>query len=380
MPRVLLVAAAALCAHAEHSVNISNVEARLDVDGQIMDVHDGNVAQWEEGGLYYWYGMGYKDCDVTKTGLIPPKNCPGIYLPFGECGFRTDHAVNIYSSPDLASWTFVGEALPEVNQKTGEARPEGIYFRPKMVFNKKTGEYVLWVNHLPKAITPLVAYPSARYIVATSTSPTGPFSVVTEAAATAVSGAGDFSLFVDTDGAAYLAYDAWGNNHQITIERLTDDYHDTLGAAATTGPLTPNSNEAAALFERDGTYYLTYGNTCCFCHTGSNAHVQTASHPMGPWTDAGYDIDGSAKSAIRPYNSTAGAQQNAVFRFISGGSVAYMWTGDRWGSAPDGLKSHDVQFWQPLKFDDSVSPPAIAPLRWADSFSLTMPDSVATVV
>ena len=26
---------------------------------------------------------------------------------FGHCGFRTDHAVNLYTSPDLQAWTFV---------------------------------------------------------------------------------------------------------------------------------------------------------------------------------------------------------------------------------------------------------------------------------
>ena len=30
------------------------------------------------GDLYHWYGMGYTDCPL-ETGLIPPRNCPGIY-------------------------------------------------------------------------------------------------------------------------------------------------------------------------------------------------------------------------------------------------------------------------------------------------------------
>ena len=29
--------------------------------------------------------------------------------------------------------------------------------------------------------------------------------------------------------AAYLAYDAWGNNHAIVIEKLNEDYTDSLG-------------------------------------------------------------------------------------------------------------------------------------------------------
>ncbi len=54
------------------------------------------------------YGMGYTDCEL-EVGLIPPKNCPGIYLDFGHhCGFRLDHAVNLYTSNNLQNWTFVG--------------------------------------------------------------------------------------------------------------------------------------------------------------------------------------------------------------------------------------------------------------------------------
>ena len=55
--------------------------------------------------------MGYQNCTETK-GLIPPRNCPGIYEKFGGCGFREDHAVNLYTSPDLENWTFVADVLP----------------------------------------------------------------------------------------------------------------------------------------------------------------------------------------------------------------------------------------------------------------------------
>ena len=45
--------------------------------------------------------------------------------------------------------------------------------------------------------------------------------------------------------------------------------------------------------------------------------------------------------------------------------------GDRWQSALDHLKSHDLQYWQPLAFNDAVSPPTIAPLSFVDNFTLT---------
>ena len=73
----------------------------------------------------------------------------------------------------------------------------------------------------------------------------------------------------DPELTAYLAYDAWGNNHAIVIEQLTEDYIDSLGAEASSGQITPIRNEAPILFERKGVYYLMYGPLCCFCHQGT---------------------------------------------------------------------------------------------------------------
>lgn len=88
--------------------------------------------------------MGYTNCSEER-GWIPPFACPGIYKPFGACGFRVDHSLNIFSSPNLRDWKFEGEGLPMAS------RPRGIYFRPKVAFNRKTGEYVLWINLLYQA-------------------------------------------------------------------------------------------------------------------------------------------------------------------------------------------------------------------------------------
>ena len=51
----------------------------------------------------------------------------------------------------------------------------------------------------------------------------------------------------------------------------------------------------------------------------------------------------------------------------------FLYTGDLWSSAPDGLKSHDIQYWStPLEFDDSVHPPQIKPLTFVNNFNLTL--------
>ena len=128
------------------------------------------------------------------------------------------------------------------------------------------------------------------------------------------------------------------------------------------------------LFERLGWFYLAYGHVCCFCEEGAGATLLVARHPLGPWSETGVDLnpphaDASSDWCGRPIPT----QNNHVFvaRTASGGDQ-YVFTADLWRSAPDGLKSHDLQFWAPLTFDDSTSPPTIAPLKWLDDFELDL--------
>lgn len=65
--------------------------------------------------------------------------------------------------------------------------------------------------------------------------------------------------------------------------------------------------------------------------------------------------------------SAVRSQQNSLIRLdLEGGRV--IWTGNRWGSAPDGVKGHEPQAWLPLTFD-AVSG-AVQPLRWVDAFEI----------
>ncbi|GMH99048.1 hypothetical protein TrVE_jg12855 [Triparma verrucosa] len=316
----------------------SNQETQHDVNGNLMDQHDGNLL--EVGGVWYWFGMGYTDCKLEK-GWIPPLDCPGIYRKFGTgCGFRTDHLLNLYTSTDLENWEPAGDAFPI------DGRPEGIYFRPKVVFNEMTSKFVLWINYLPPARTPLAAYPNATYLVAQSDTAEGPFEVVNDQPGLMYEGAGDATLAVDKDtGEAFIAYDAWSNGHRISVERLTPDYLKSTGEETNSGFLSEKKHEAPLLFQRDDTWYLMYGHTCCFCRFGSGLQVYTAKSPLGPWTDEKTDVNQRVKLSGK---HVIPAQANYVFE-VDG---KFIYTGDLWTSAPDGLKSHDVQYWGELKFND----------------------------
>ena len=119
-------------------------------------------------------GIGQCGCTPQIIGIVVEN--VRIGCPPTESDIRPTHArawsahgragaqINVYSSPDLASWTYLGDAFAV------GARPAGIYFRPKVVYNAAARAFVLWVNRLPTdgaARTPLRAYPNASFLVAT---------------------------------------------------------------------------------------------------------------------------------------------------------------------------------------------------------------------
>ena len=93
----------------------------------------------------------------------------------------------------------------------------------------------------------------------------------------------------------------------------------------------------------------------------------TADNPLGPWKNTNNDINPKVGSFFSKHRVIK-AQENAVFVVPGKGGEEdiIVYTGDRWDSAPDKLKSHDFQYWQPLKFNDSNTPPTIAELTWEE--------------
>jgi hypothetical protein len=98
----------------------------------------------------------------------------------------TNHTVVVYSTRDLATWTYLGEALPLA------ARPEPyIEFRPHVVFNLRLNQFVMWFE------SRTASDGNSEYAVALSSSPQGPFYTVEATVQLAGPGrVGDFDVFV----------------------------------------------------------------------------------------------------------------------------------------------------------------------------------------
>jgi hypothetical protein len=144
-------------------VTISNINPRVDLDGDIIDAHDGNVLFDENTGLYMYYAAGYGECvEVRGDGSHSERHRsrpayfyggpPSLLQPPGlngcsdwcdgcGCGFYYNHSVNLYTTPDLIHWTSHGNVMP-----LGGSRPNAVLFSPKALYNARTKTYVLWMN------------------------------------------------------------------------------------------------------------------------------------------------------------------------------------------------------------------------------------------
>lgn len=476
-------------------VTISNVDYRRNVTGEIMDAHDGSYNQWEVGGPWYYYAMGYGSCKQGQD------LCHG-------CGYGYSW-IGVWKSSDMSngSWTLVRDARDDT-------WPKCVYFRVHTVYNKKSMLYIMWAN--------LNGGP-ADFAVGTSESPEGPFTYVHGINVGRKSG-GDFDILVDDDGAAYIIYTATQLGHTMVVERLTDDYlnsaagphpaptpsppagfhmvglgacrdddmkepgfetnepshkagvsqdacasacaaeksctafaycggnpaclgacHMYMPAASSTVskswtwntqgggklpvakvtsekwwgcfakdvltsvPVIASSLEASnvssgvfgnefveapILFKRKGIYYALFGNCCCFCGHGSGIGIYTANHPLGPYTYQN-NVGCNANVTLTPgcgcgmnHNIAGGktcsfygqsltkAQQNYLIRIPqSDGSMQYVWTGDRWQSATDGIKAHDLQYWSVLEFQKVGDIDLPLQFVWEDEIQISVPVS-----
>ena len=217
--------------------------------------------------------------------------------------------------------------------------------------------------------------------MATSPTPNGPFTVVNEAASLSEGAAGDADIFMDTNGTdAYIVYNGWHNDHTLSVEKLNAEFTNSLGKDFNSGPVSPHKNEAPAMLERNGFYYMLYGHTCCFCKEGAGAHVQVAEHPLGPWTDTGIELNSKPKAMWKRDHSIKGQNSMVIKVAQASGEAGYVFVSDLWSTAADNMKSHDKQFWQLLEFDDTVTPPTIKGLEWRDTCDLDLPMSFSEMV
>lgn len=318
-----------LFAGAQTKQPLVNGEQWLDTAGNPLNAHGAGMLYHD--GKYYLYG------EYKKGKTILPE------WATWEC-YRTDvTGVSCYSSPDLENWTFEGIVLPAVpDDPDHDLHPSKVLERPKVVYNAKTGKFVMWA-HVESA-----DYSKAAAGVAISDSPTGPFTYIGSFRPNDAMSR-DQTVFVDDDGKAYQ-FASSENNQTLYINELTDDY------LRPTGRFTRNfigqSREAPAVFKKDGKYYML--SSGCTGWDPNQAELTVADSIMGEWKVLGNPCTG--KDADKTFYA-----QSTYVQPVIGKKNCYIAMFDRWNKK-DLENSRYV--WLPISFDNGT-----ITIPWRESWS-----------
>lgn len=339
-----------------------NGQAWKDDKGNLIQAHGGQVQR-----LTYIEKETGKE--VTKWWWVGEDKTSGAHG--GICA---------YSSDDLYNWHFEGIVMRNV--QTREQLEEETYFkelyvdsskeeldhifeclsaetaiieRPKLIYNEKTGMYVLWFHADGPTKTSNSSYAAASAGVAVSDTPYGPFRFIDryrlntcpedqeDCYPKSKGMARDMNLFVDDDGTAYIIYSS-EENLTLYISKLNEDYTylATEPEQAVYGEdfirLFPGAQrEAPALFKRGESYYLMTSG--CTGWAPNQARYYRADSILGEWMNMGDPCMNDKKL------TTFDSQSTCIFAIDEN---EYIYMGDRWFS--DRL-AESQYIWLPITFD-----------------------------
>ncbi|MCX5056428.1 RICIN domain-containing protein [Streptomyces sp. NBC_00485] len=288
-------------AHAA-TVSFTTGAARTDQNGNTLQLHGLGIIKVGD----TWYGFG-----EDKTGEAS-----------SDTSFQD---IPCYTSTNLSDWTYQGQALSR--QSSGDLGPSRVVERPKVIYNKSTSTYVMYM-HIDSR-----DYSEAKVGVATSSTPCGPY---TYRGSFRPLGniSRDLGLFQDTDGTGYLLSE--DRNNGLRIDRLSADYLSVDSAVAVLGSGgSSGSVEAPAMIKKDGTYYV-FGSRLTGWRLNDNIYA-TATSLSGPWS--------GFKNFAAPGTSTYGSQTANVITVQGTSGTTYIYAGDRWD--PSNLGTSKL-IWLPL--------------------------------
>jgi hypothetical protein len=216
---------------------------------------DPSAHVWPDGRLYV-----YPSHDVD-----PPRGCDLM------------DRYHVFSTDDMVNWRDEGEILRASQVSWG--RPQGGFmWAPDCAY--KDGKYFFYFPH-PSGTNWNNTW---KIGVATSAEPARGFTCVGY-----IPGVGGFSMidpsvFVDTDGQAYLYY---GGGGHCAGGRLKSNMIEIDGAMQTMTAL-DDFHEATRVFKRNNLYYLTYADNF---PRANRLRYATGASPLGPWTSRGIYLD-----------------------------------------------------------------------------------------
>ncbi|MDO4741031.1 MAG: glycoside hydrolase family 43 protein [Eubacteriales bacterium] len=303
---------------------MKNGQCWPDDSGKLIQAHGGMIARFGE--KWYWYGEN-KDID----------NC----VRDGKLTSRVDVVgVSCYSSEDLHTWHYEGLALSAVHGQPGHLlSPERVMERPKVIFSKKTGKYVMWF-HCDSA-----DYTFAHAGCAVSDTPEGPFEFL-YAKLPCGRDCRDMTVYEDpTDGKAYLVHSGdW--NKTMYFSELNEERTDFTGVCY--AHMINQMREAPALIRHEGLHYCVTSG--CTGWAPNSALYATCEHLSTGMRLIDNPCEGEN------YRGTFGAQSTYIFE---ADGQAYLML-DHW--KPQDLR-HSAYSFLPVTFENGRMT-----VRWTDEF------------
>lgn len=304
----------------------------LDSAGRPINAHGGGVLFHD--GIYYWYGT------HKIEGLSEAKHADG--------------GVHAYASRDLIEWHNLGMVLPLNGREGEDLRPGCNFDRPKVVFNGKTGEFVLFFKFYPAGQGTQVGFVG----VATSRSPSGPFVYRHKfLGADSPEGSGDFAMFKDDNGELYHLT-VRKPDRAFVIGKMRDDYLLPEGRYHEAEGIT-KSTEAPAVLKHEGRYWLLGSGSTGWAPNAARSF--SADNILGPWVDHGNPCEGT-----NPHNGlgkelTFGGQAASIVE-VQGRERAFIAFFDI--NKPE-HPYESLYIWLPVSFEDGRMQ-----IRWRDQWSL----------
>ena len=340
-----------------------------DNKGVHINAHGGGTLFYD--GKYYWFGE-------HKTE--------------GGRGNQAWVGVHCYSSENLYDWEDEGVAFAVSENPESPVTAGCIIERPKVIYNAKTGKFVMWFHLELKG----QGYKAAQTGVAIADNPAGPYQFIkalnpnagvwpvnyadelkskkfpenlkdwSEEWIQAVKEgmfvqrdfqkgqmARDMTLYVDEDGKAYHIH-ASEENLTLHIAELNEDFSGFTGKYIRVLPT--GHNEAPAVFKRNGKYYMITSG--CTGWAPNAARLLVSDSMMGNWEYVGNPCVGDGKDLT--FHS-----QSTFILPVQGKKDAFIFMADRWNpeNAIDGR-----YIWLPILFDEK----GIPYLEWKNEWDLSV--------
>lgn len=289
-----IMLASASMAVAQKPSEIKSGQVFLDVTGKPINAHGGCIIFHQ--GLYYWYG------EHKIEGLSEAKHADG--------------GVHCYASADLMNWYDMGMMIrldrPEGEDLTHECNSD----RPKVVYNEKSGEFVMFFKLYLRGMGSRVAFVA----VATSQSPTGPFVYRHKfLGGNSPQGTGDFAMFKDEDGSLYHLT-VRKPDKAFVVGKMRDDYLLPEGDYQVCEGVTERT-EAPAVFKHGGEYHMLASGSSGWAPNAARGFSSTSI--LGPWMAHGNPVSGTNPHNGLGADKTFGGQSNFILK-VEGRDDAYI--------------------------------------------------------